>query len=180
MITWVRIYPKFNGGETHHPPSVVCPEEIAQQMVDSWEKNKPEGAIIPTMTIGPLEAPMLFDLGGIMWVHRKEYEFEIGDLPIKIPAGHVGGYIYAIDNGLPTEKLGDIEFHPLASGRFWIACLYKEHIVELRKKLEELLPEAEAFATVENKRFNDDLVDDPESRRHVVAKRRPVGKIEEA
>lgn len=180
MITWVCIYPKFNGGETHSPPSIVCPEEIAQPMVASWEKNKPKGSTLPATTIGPMEHHATLDLGGIMWVHRKEYRFEIDGLPIMIPAAHVSGYIEAMGNGLLTEKLGEVEFHPLNSGRFWITCFYPRHIVELRQKLMELLPEASAFEAIENKKFNDDLIDNPVSKRYVVAERRPVRGIKDA
>jgi hypothetical protein len=189
MTTWKRIYPDFAVEFTHAPPKVICDAEIVPLLRQGWDlaaateglMNNPEVKLAKMVEDDP--EGVLLDVGGIMWSGRHEYDFVLDGLKVKIPAIDVGVFLNMAETAksevlsghLPTTEYVSREVYRIHTFMDWRLLLSPKNRLALFMELKKIEKEAAAIATVENDRFNKDLVDKPHP--NVRARRRPVGPI---
>lgn len=159
-------------------PQVVCAEEDVAPLMKAWDalaKELPEGSVVADQVVGDPDV-LLLDCGGPMWVHRHEYRFEIDGLQLRVPATDVGFLLASLDSA-PVEPLGEGVRRSLGANPFWNWLLTESQLEALRTHLKGIEVEAHAITQAENLRYNK-MVE--EGQGLIVAKKKPVGKVEEA
>lgn len=161
-MKWLFLSPVWTEATTHTPPYVVCPEEMAPKLIETWAADKARYAGREDVVFAEVKQEssesFLLDIGGMMWAGRHEYKFDLQGLQIVVPATDVDVFSGVIENMLnnePSERFKDGE--PLYAVKSFRRTLVLPRAVleELRTALRDRAPEASAIAAAENARLNE-------------------------
>lgn len=181
MTTWWCVHPDVTVEHTEAPPWIVCVDELREPLKNKWlnvartmELVENRKVVVPPIVERLLEDYIVLDLGGILWEHRKEYEFVIEDLRIRVPAHQVTDYLELLDR-IPEESVDDFCFYGVPT-LHWKLLLSPVSRSLLIKEMQSVAAEASTIATIENDHFNKMV----ENSSHVQAPKRPLGPMGES